>query len=115
VLSLTETPLPEETLTQYGFASLHVPIGDFHPPTPDQFRAALAFIDQHRANGQAVAVHCLAGQGRTGSILAAYLIRDGQTPEAALAELRAVCPGAVENEAQEAALAAFATRREWLI
>jgi hypothetical protein len=33
----------------------------------------------------------------------------------ALAELRAVCPGAVENNAQEEALASFETRREWLI
>ena len=62
-----------------------------------------------------VAVHCLMGQGRTGSILAAYLIRAGATPEDALARLRAVCPGAVENPTQERALQEFARRRDWII
>lgn len=115
VLTLTEEPLPADALARHGLDSLHLPIVDLQPPTPAQFREGLAFIDRARAAGQAVAVHCLAGQGRTGSILAAYLIRDGMSAEAALAELRAACPGAVENAAQEAALADFSARREWLV
>jgi protein-tyrosine phosphatase len=55
------------------------------------------------------------GQGRTGTVLAAYLIRHGLDPERALAELRLVCPGAVENPKQESALAEFAERRDWVI
>ncbi|MGH2558003.1 MAG: protein-tyrosine phosphatase family protein [Thermomicrobiales bacterium] len=115
VLSLTEEPLPAEELARHGLDSLHIPIVDLQPPTPAQFREGLAFIDRLRMAGQPVAVHCLMGQGRTGSILAAYLIRDGLSAEEALAELRAACPGAVENAAQEAALAEFAARREWLV
>jgi protein-tyrosine phosphatase len=55
------------------------------------------------------------GQGRTGTVLAAYLIRGGLRPDLALAELRAICPHAVENAKQEAALAAFAAERSWIL
>jgi atypical dual specificity phosphatase len=61
-----------------------------------------------------VAVHCLAGQGRTGSVLAAWLIRGGQAAPAAVAAVRAACPGAIEAVAQESALREFARSRPWL-
>src|SRR4051812_20376522 len=81
ILSMTESPLDAELLAQHGFDVLHLPVIDMTPPEPDQIAAALAFIDGHRAHGRPVAVHCLMGQGRTGTILAAYLIRDGLSPE----------------------------------
>lgn len=115
VLTLTETPLAAGALERQDLAGLHIPIEDLRAPTAEQFRQALAFIDQQRARGRKVVVHCLVGQGRTGSILAAYLIRGGLDAPAALRQLRAVCPGAVENREQEHALADFAARRDWLI
>jgi atypical dual specificity phosphatase len=75
---------------------------------------ALEFIDEQHANGRAAAVHCLMGQGRTGTVLAAYLIRNGASPAEALRAVRAVCPGAVEAPSQEGALYAFAERRDWI-
>ena len=115
VVSMTETPLQLGACERHGLEVLHLPVNDLAPPAPAQFHAALAFIDAQRQAGRAVAVHCLMGQGRTGSVLAAYLIRDGQSPAAALADLRAVCPGAVENPAQERALVEFAAARDWLV
>lgn len=115
VLSLTEEPLTAGALAQHELAELHLPVDDLHPPTPAQLDQALAFIDRQRALGKAVAVHCLMGQGRTGTVLAAYLIRGGLSAEVALQELRIVCPGAVENREQERALQAFAARRDWLL
>ena len=115
VVSLTETPLPMGALARHGLAELHLPVDDLTPPSPDQLRAALAFIDRQRALDQAVAVHCLVGQGRTGTVLAAYLVRTGLDPAVALRELRAVCPGAVGSAAQERALESFATRRDWIV
>jgi atypical dual specificity phosphatase len=115
VLTLTETPLADEALKRAGLESLHIPITDMAAPSPLQFERALSFIDEQRGLGRRIAVHCLMGQGRTGSILAAYLIRAGATPEDALARLRAVCPGAVENPTQERALQEFARRRDWII
>ena len=115
VLTLTETALAPDALAASRLEALHLPIPDLAPPLPGEFEQALDFIDRHLSGGRRVAVHCLAGQGRTGSILCAYLIRGGLEPEDALSYLRAICPGAVENERQEAALRDFATRRPWLL
>ena len=108
LLSLTETALPADALAEAGIEGLHLPVPDFHPPSPEQFLLALAFLDQARAGGAPAAVHCLAGQGRTGSVLAAWLIRSGQEAPAAIAAVRVACPGAIEAAAQEAALREFA-------
>ncbi|MGD9713471.1 MAG: dual specificity protein phosphatase family protein [Thermomicrobiales bacterium] len=115
VLSLTETPLDRWMLAEFGIDSLHLPIADMTAPQPVHFREALAFIDDHHAARRAVLVHCLMGQGRTGSILGSWLIRAGATAERALAEIREICPGAVENDDQEAALRQFALARSWII
>lgn len=114
ILSLTETSLPSEALARHGLAVCHVPIRDMTAPAPEQLDEALAFIDRQRAYGRRVLVHCLVGQGRTGTVLAAYLIRAGMSPEAALAHLRGVCPDAVGSREQQRALAAFAERRDWI-
>ena len=87
---------------------LHLPVDDFHAPTTQQMLEALAFLDEARATSTPVAVHCLAGQGRTGTVLAAYLIRGGLSAEQAIAEVRAICPGAIEASPQTAALEAWA-------
>jgi hypothetical protein len=115
VLSLTEEPLPAEPLHGQGLESLHLPVPDMAAPSPDQFRAALDFIDHWRSHGQGVAVHCLMGQGRTGAILAAYLIRAGAEAPQAVEQLRVLCPGALSSPPQERALEAFSARRDWIL
>jgi atypical dual specificity phosphatase len=115
VLTLTETPLLPGALARHGLAELHLPVDDLTPPSPAQIEAAIDFIDAQRVAGKRVAVHCLVGQGRTGTILAAYLIRGGLSPDAALRELRSVCPQAVGSASQEEALRTFARRRDWMV
>ena len=115
LLSLTETALPRGALERHGINGLHLPVDDFHSPTTTQMLDALAFLDDARAAGTAVAVHCLAGQGRTGTVLAAYLIRGRLSSEQAITEVRAICPGAIESSPQTAALAGWAAERPWLI
>ena len=115
LLTLTETPLPRGALERHGIHGLHLPVDDFQAPTTTQMLDALAFLDAARADGTAVAVHCLAGQGRTGTVLAAYLIRGGLSSEEAIAEVRAICPGAIESSPQTAALAGWAADRPWLV
>ncbi len=115
LLSLTETPLDARMLAHHGFDTLHLPVDDLQAPSAAQLHYALAFIDRQHALDRAVAVHCLMGQGRTGTVLAAYRIRAGSTPDAALAELRALTPGAIGSPAQETALRTFARRRDWIL
>lgn len=115
LLSLTETPLAADAPARHGLVTAHFPVDDLHAPTPAQLHYALAFIDGQQALGRAVAVHCLMGQGRTGTVLAAHRIRAGSAPDAALRELRAICPGAIGSPEQEAALHAFARRRDWVL
>ena len=115
LLSLTETSLEVEAVGRSGLSSLHLPVPDFHAPSPDQLRASLAFIDRHRSEGIGVAIHCRAGMGRTGTVLAAYLIRGGAPPDEAIQIVREVCPHAVESKPQVEALKEFAKRRDWLV
>lgn len=115
LLTLTETALPRGALERHGLLGLHLPVDDFHAPTTIQMLDALAFLDDARATCTPVAVHCLAGQGRTGTVLAAYLIRGGISAEQAIADVRAICPGAIEATPQTVALAAWAADRPWLV
>lgn len=115
LLTLTESPLPDDALARHGILGLHLPVADFQAPTPEQLIEAIAFLDHARGAGTPAAVHCLAGQGRTGTVLAAYLIRGGLPAAEAIAEVRAVCPGAVEADPQRRALVAWAAGRAWLI
>lgn len=115
LLTLTETALPWGALERHGIVGLHLPVDDFQAPTTTQMLDALAFLDDARATSTPVAVHCLAGQGRTGTVLAAYLIRGGLSSEEAITTVRAICPGAIESAPQTIALTGWAADRPWLI
>jgi len=97
-------------LRRYAVAEVHVPIRDFSAPSPDAIDRAIAAIDAAIARGQIVAVHCGGGLGRTGTIVACYLVSRGLTAEAAIARVRALRPGSVETHAQAAAVAAYERR-----
>lgn len=115
ILTLTEEPLQPGPLTRNGLVALHLPILDQTAPLPADFTRAIDFIDEQLSLSRAVLVHCRFGMGRTGTILAAWLIKRGETAEQAIARLREVRPGSVTTEAQEAALYRFASRREWIV
>lgn len=108
VLTLTEMPLPSQWLEGLGLSAGHVPMGDHQLPDVASLEDAAAFIGENLREGRATAVHCLAGEGRTGCALAAYLIRSrGMGPEEAIATLRRAKPQFVER-GQEAAVREFA-------
>lgn len=106
VLSLTE--YVPEGLPAPGLEHLHVPVRDFTAPSPAQLAEAVAFMDEVLRGGGAVAVHCGAGLGRTGTVIAAWFVRQGWKPGDAIREVRRRRPGSVETGEQEAAVARFA-------
>jgi atypical dual specificity phosphatase len=91
--------------------ALHLPVVDFTAPSPEQLEQGVATIVQARAAGQRVAVHCGGGLGRTGTLLACYLVQQGMEAEAAVDRVRAVRPGSVETAEQVTAVCAYAERR----
>jgi len=64
------------------------PIPDFEVPDTVQMRAILDRIDAGLQAGEIIYVHCMAGQGRTGTVIGCWLARHGTTGASALEAIR---------------------------
>lgn len=110
ILSLTEESLELPPLHEFGFAYMHLPVEDFTAPTQQQVESAVKFIDNGIGRNEGVLIHCRAGIGRTGTILACYLVSQGMEPFAAIEQVRQTRPGSCEVYAQEFAVHQYARR-----
>lgn len=111
VVNLHERAHTPAHLAAAGLTEVHVPVPDFTAPSPEQLATGVQAIRAAMANGQGVAVHCAAGLGRTGTLVACYLVSTGLDAPTAIARVREARPGSVETPAQEAAVEAFARRQ----
>jgi atypical dual specificity phosphatase len=115
LLNLHERAHDPLRLASYGFREVHVPVRDFTAPSAAQLEKALTTITQSVDGGHVIAVHCGGGLGRTGTVLACYLVQQGWTSQDAIDQVRTIRPGSVETRAQVAAVHAYWTCLEQAI
>jgi atypical dual specificity phosphatase len=111
LISLMEDPPRRDWVNEAGLFVVHVPVEDFTAPTQDQIDQCMTTIERAHENQWGVAVHCRAGLGRTGTLLACYFVTKKMSAANAVARVRRLRPGSIESEEQEAAVAEFARRR----
>lgn len=100
IVSLDEHGVPVEQLAERGIGYKHIPIPDFHPPTPSQIDEFIEFVNQQSANGKSTVAHCFAGYGRTGTMIACYLVSTGISAKDAVMKVRELRPGSIETREQ---------------
>lgn len=108
LVSLTVTPTDPDAVIAAGMQPVHLPIEDFHAPTPEQQLTFVEGMALAVERGDKVAVHCTAGLGRTGTMLATWFVAKGMAPEAAIDQIRSLRPGSIETEEQEMSIYDFA-------
>ena len=111
ILTLTADGLDAKALQAAGLDWLHLSIPESGAPSQDQMDRAVRFLKASNRAGKAVFAHCFAGYGRTGVIVAGLLIAGGEDPQAAIARVRRLRPGAVESARQEKFLLGMTARK----
>lgn len=103
ILNLSERPYEVQGIKVY-----HVPMEDMMPASPEKLALAVNIINGCIRSGRKILVHCMAGKGRTGMVLASYLVayEDLKAYEA-IEEVRRLRPGSVELREQEESVKEF--------
>lgn len=115
IVSLTESSLRRDKillpwLDELGFEYHHIPIADHTAPEGSQIDEFIEFIKMMRGGKKPILVHCAGGYGRTGTMLACYLVSMGHNPRVAMDEVRRKRPYSIEENAQEESVFEYGRR-----
>uniref|UniRef100_A0A3Q3WLE7 Dual specificity protein phosphatase 23 n=1 Tax=Mola mola TaxID=94237 RepID=A0A3Q3WLE7_MOLML len=92
----------------------HIKIVDFSPPSPGQIERFLCIVEEANSKGEGVAVHCMHGHGRTGTMLACYLVKSMNLSGIdAIKKIRKLRQGSIETHEQEKAVVQFYQRTKY--
>lgn len=83
-----EAQVTTKEINEVGLEDYNEPVRDFTAPTQTQIDKIIAYIDSHLESDVPVGVSCNAGIGRSGVILACYLVRKGLGAKEALELVR---------------------------
>ena len=99
VLRMEESTISAEMWNLYD---MFEPVPDFSPPTLEQTDRMCRWIEDQIENYERpVVVTCYAGIGRTGTVLAAYMVYMGYEPQAAIDLVRELRPRSIQTREQE--------------
>src|SRR5262249_41121967 len=112
LLSLTEDPPPRTWVNDAGLLLVHVPVPDMEAPTQAQLDRCTSTIERAHARQMGVGVHCGAGLGRTGVVLACYFVTKDMGAKNAVARVRRLRRGSIETPEREEAVSESARRRQ---
>jgi len=106
IVTMTEDALPGDWTDRIDY--LHVPTPDLTAPDMDEIDTAVDFIHDRIGQRKSVMVHCAAGRGRAGTILACYHVKymDYSGPDA-IEKIRQERPGSIQSETQEIAITLY--------
>lgn len=100
IVSLLEDTSLQSKYENYGFNSLSLPIPDDAPPTVEQVKDCMDFVIKSKQNNYPILIHCLAGWGRTGTMLASLLILEGATAQGSIDTVQKLQPQAIRTQQQ---------------
>ncbi len=89
---------------------MNIPVPDGMAPIMEQAAHFARFVTDQRGAHRPVAVRCEAGLGHTGTLLATYLIAQGESAAAAIERVRAAEGVATETPRQIEFLEQYAER-----
>ncbi|MBV9668413.1 MAG: dual specificity protein phosphatase family protein [Nitrososphaeraceae archaeon] len=108
IVTIKEKPLPSEWFKSSGIGEgkidyFHLSIEDYGAPSLEELYNVVNHISRQIDDGKRVMVHCSGGKGRTGTILAAYLIKKRIVLNAyqAIYKLRNIRGDSVQSKEQE--------------
>ena len=107
IVTIREEPLDTDYTNNVNY--FHVHSNDMGVPEFDDLVKTVDFIHDRIVNDEPVMVHCLAGLGRTGTILACYLIKyKKMSADDAIQKVRDESPGSIQSFSQEEIIFQFA-------
>jgi atypical dual specificity phosphatase len=103
ILSLTDESIDSPYAEKIGIRVYRLPMVNMEAANPEALDHAVDLMVE--SGDRKVLVHCLAGMGRTGMVLAAYMIREkGMSADEALREVKRLRPGSLKRRVQNKAM-----------